>query len=116
MVRSMLKLEPPDSHHLLAAPGWIDLGNHPEADAELDKFAPLLRVHPDVLRIRWHIYGAAKKWEAAAHIATALKDRAPDDPTSWTQTAYALRRSKDLEVALDTLVAAERLFPKSEII
>ncbi len=26
---------PPDSHHLEAALGWIDLGNHIETDAEL---------------------------------------------------------------------------------
>ena len=49
-------LEPPDSIHLKAAEGWLELGNQPEANEELEKIAPELRVHPDVLEIRWQIY------------------------------------------------------------
>ena len=36
-------LAPPDSHHLLAAQGWLELGNHLEANAELEQIAPRLR-------------------------------------------------------------------------
>src|ERR1035438_2514329 len=35
----MKPLEPPDSLHLQAAQGWLELGNHVEADAELDNIA-----------------------------------------------------------------------------
>ena len=36
----MKPLKPPNSHHLLAAQGWLELGNHIEADAELDNTRP----------------------------------------------------------------------------
>lgn len=55
----------PDSHHLRAAQGWLELGNHLEADKELDEITPQLRTHPDVLEVRWHIYAHAEKWEAS---------------------------------------------------
>jgi hypothetical protein len=45
-------LEHPGSFHLKAAQGWLELGNHLEADKELDEIAPTLRKHPDVLEIR----------------------------------------------------------------
>ena len=38
----MKPLEPPDSFHLLAAQGWLELGNHVEANEELDKITPQL--------------------------------------------------------------------------
>ena len=30
-------LAPPDTHHLRAALGWLELGNHVEANAELEQ-------------------------------------------------------------------------------
>jgi hypothetical protein len=36
----MNPLEPPDSIHLQAAQGWLDLGNPIEANEELEKIAP----------------------------------------------------------------------------
>jgi hypothetical protein len=75
----MRKLQPPDSMHLEAAQGWLGLGNHVEADAELDKVSAALRAHPDVLRVRWEVYAAAKKWDAALDIAAALVQLDPED-------------------------------------
>ena len=49
-----------DTHHLSAAQGWLELGSHLEADKELDEITPELRVHPDVLEIRWQIYAKEK--------------------------------------------------------
>jgi hypothetical protein len=48
----MKPLEPPDSLHLQAAQGWLELGSHIEANEELEKIAPQLRAHPDVLKVR----------------------------------------------------------------
>jgi hypothetical protein len=49
----------------LAAEGWLELGSPTEANEELEKIAPRLRAHPDVLDIRWQIYAAAERWDAA---------------------------------------------------
>jgi Tfp pilus assembly protein PilF len=57
----MKPLEPPDSLHLQAAQGWLELGNHAEAEAELDNITASSREHPDVINVRWGIYAAAKK-------------------------------------------------------
>ena len=46
-----MKLEHPDTLHLEAAQGWLGLGNHLEADKELDNITPALRSHPDVLEV-----------------------------------------------------------------
>ena len=78
--RAVKPLEPPDSLHLEAAEGWLELGNHVEANEELEKITPQLRVHPDVLELRWQIHAAANQWEAALNIAAALVQLAPDDP------------------------------------
>ena len=57
----MKPLEPPDSLHLQAAQGWLELGNHAEAEAELDNITASSREHPDVINVPWGIYVAAKK-------------------------------------------------------
>lgn len=36
-------LTPLDSHHLEAAQGWLELGNHLEANEELEKISPAMR-------------------------------------------------------------------------
>jgi hypothetical protein len=45
-------LQPPDSMHLTAAQGWLELGNHEEAFEELEQIDAPLRGHPDVLEVR----------------------------------------------------------------
>jgi hypothetical protein len=72
---------PPDSHHLLAAQGWLELGNHGEASAELEKVTPRLRAHPYVLEVRWQMYAAAKQWDAALDIASTLASCCPKTPS-----------------------------------
>jgi hypothetical protein len=81
-------LEPPDSIHLNAAEGWLGLGNPFEANEELEKISPLLRAHPDVSEIRWHICAKDKKWEACVDIARAITNLAPSRPAGWIHLAY----------------------------
>jgi hypothetical protein len=105
-------LEPSDSHHLRAAEGWLELGNHIEANAELELIAPILRAHPDVLEIRWAIYAIAEKWNECADIGRALVELEPEDAFGWIHRAYALRRAPGggLQAAYDALLpAADRL-------
>jgi len=71
-------LETHDVMHLNAAQGWLKLGNHLEANEELEKISPETRVHPDVLEVRWQIYAKEKKWEACVDIAAAIIKLAPN--------------------------------------
>jgi hypothetical protein len=52
MGNCMKPLEPPNSFHLQAAQGWLELHAFAEADAELDKIIASLRTHPKVLARR----------------------------------------------------------------
>jgi len=88
------KLPVEDQRHLRAAEGWLMLGNHLEADAELESITPRLRGHPDVLSVRWHIYAAAKKWEACVDLAEAVVRLAPDMADAWIHRSFALHELK----------------------
>lgn len=109
----MKPLEAPDTFQVQAAQGWLELGNHTEANEELEKVTPELRVHPAVLEIRWQIYAAAKKWEAALDIAAALIQLDPDEPLGWVHRSYALHELKRTTEARDNLLCVVDKFPIS---
>jgi tetratricopeptide (TPR) repeat protein len=100
--------------HLKAAEGWLELGNHLEANQELDNITPELRVHPDVLEIRWQIYVTESKWEASRDIARTITQIEPGRPSGWIHLAYSTRRAPDggLKAACEILLPAADKFPK----
>ena len=83
----------PDIHHLRAAVGWLELGNHLEANAELENITPELRAHPDVLELRWEIYVKESKWDACKEIAAAITKQDPARVSGWLHLAYSTRRA-----------------------
>jgi tetratricopeptide (TPR) repeat protein len=109
-------LDPPDTFHLSAAIGWLELGNHIEANEELEKITPDLRAHPDVLEIRMEIYAKAKKWERCVDIGNVLVKTVPNRSSGWLQRSFALHELKRTQEAADLLVPAAVLFPKEWLI
>lgn len=109
----MLKLVPPDSFHVSAAIGWIELGNPVEARAELEKVSPELRTHPGVLEVEWAIEANSQNWTAALKIAQQIIRLTPDDVSGWLHQAYALRRVPEggLLSAWNALFAVAEKFP-----
>jgi len=109
----METLGPPDSHFLSAALGWYELSNLPEAKAELDRIAPSMRGHPDVLEIRWLVHAQEKNWDEALCVARTLAEVAPERSSGWLHRAYALRRAKEggLQAAWSALLPAIDKFP-----
>jgi predicted Zn-dependent protease len=114
----MHRLEPPDTHYLLAAIGWVELGNLAEARAELAQVAAAHQDHPDVLEVRWSILAEEKRWEEGLQVAQRLLRRAPERPSGWLHQAYALRRVPEggLQKAWAALLPAFDKFPKEAII
>ena len=112
----MPKLEPPDSHHLSAALGWLELGNPREAKAELDRLPSNLRECLEVLPVRWEIEAKEKDWESSLETARALIAAAPNEPDGWIKQSYSLHELKRTREAWDGLVAVEERFPKVGII
>jgi tetratricopeptide (TPR) repeat protein len=112
---SWLALQLPDSHHLVAAQGWLELGNHIEANEELEKITPRLRAHPHVLEMRWQIYASAKKWDAALDIASAMVQIAPDQSSGWLHRSFSLHELKRTQEARDNLLPVVEIFPDDAI-
>ena len=114
----MQALEPPDSHSVSAAIGWLELGNWREAAAELEAVAPALCQHPAVLWVRYDIHAAAGHWDLASEVAFTLARSMPDEPGAWTKLAYATRRKPGggIPPAKEILAAARRRFPGEVLI
>src|SRR5690242_2587376 len=88
-----------DQHHLEAASGYIELGLHLDANAELEKITPELRVLPQVLAFRLQIYQALEKWELMQVVAKTLAMTQPGNTQWWISWAYATRRADCLASA-----------------
>ncbi len=107
----MKTLEPPDSHHLSVALGWFELGNWHEANEELEKIAPTLRTHPDVLELRCAIYAKADRWSAVLNIAQTISQLDPDRTFGPIYLACAFHKLKRTEEARLVLVKILNRFP-----
>ena len=112
----MADLEPPDTHYLSFAQGWLDLGNPAEALAELARIRLPAREHPDVLHLHWRIRAEQRRWAEALEIARVLTSVAPDDPISWIDQSYALHELRHTREARSQLLAVLKRFPDISII
>jgi tetratricopeptide (TPR) repeat protein len=109
-------LSPKDNRHLLAAQGWLELGNLGEANTELENISPEMQSHPDVLGLRWGICALAQDWSGCVDIGKALTQLAPERPVSWIHLAYALHELKRTQEAFDVLAPMVQKFPTVETI
>ena len=105
-------LEPPDKFYVVAAQGWLELGDHIAANDELEKVSARLRAHPDVLDVRWQIYARAEKWEASADSAQAIIKLDPNRPDAWIHRSYAFHELGRTQAAFDQLLPVADNFPK----
>jgi tetratricopeptide (TPR) repeat protein len=112
----MQNLELQDRRYLEAAEGWLGLGNQVEAFEELERITPQMRVHPDVLELRWQIYAKEKKWEACVHIARAITKLAPSLSHGWIHWAFSLHELKRTKEAKEVLLPVVDKFPKESLI
>ena len=114
----MQSLEPPDSHHLNAAIGWLGLGAAGEAGAELQLISAANQLHPDVLEARWMWCAHRQCWDEALAVAEMEIATAPDEAGGWLHRAYALRRitGGGLSQAWTALLPAAEKFPGEPVI
>jgi tetratricopeptide (TPR) repeat protein len=107
-----------DARRLLAAQGWLELGDAASAGDELEEITPEEKAHPAVLQIRYAIYVKREQWDMATEMAEELADALPDMAGSWINLAYATRRKTGggIPEAKKILLAAEPLFPRDYVI
>jgi len=112
------KLEPPDSHYLNAAIGWLGLGCPKDAREELSQLSADSLNHPDTLEVRWTLCVQEERWEEALKIAELEWKLRPDEAGGWLHRAYALRRapSGGLIMAWGVLLPAADKFPQEPVI
>jgi tetratricopeptide (TPR) repeat protein len=109
----MKPLEPPDTDHLGAARGWLDLGNHLEATEELEKIAPRFRSHPDVLQVSWLVCSKAENWPRCLEIATTLTKLVPERRFGWLHRAVSLDKLQRTTEAWFVIIEAVNRFGPS---
>jgi tetratricopeptide (TPR) repeat protein len=102
-----------DGRHILAAEGWLELGNYSEAKEELDEVSSPNLGHPDVLTVRWEIFSRARQWKACEDVARALTAFRPEEARGWNQLAHSLHKQRRTQEAYDTLSTVAEVFPTS---
>lgn len=108
----LMKLGDADMRHLLAAQGWLELGDWLSANEELENIQPQMRAHPDVLKMRVEVYSAAKKWDYVIEVAGSLSRLLPEEAFGHVRLAYALHELKRTQEAFDQLLPVVNKFPK----
>ncbi len=103
-------LEPPYSHQVNAAWGWLELGNYDEAEAEVARLCDSVSLHPEVLMIRWEMCSQVGEWQEAFKIACILSDLCPGCPDSWIKVSFALHEMNRTQEAWDTLILVSPKF------
>jgi tetratricopeptide (TPR) repeat protein len=116
MLRQFGPLQPPDTHHLNAAEGWLGLNSVADAHEELKLISMEARFHPEVLRVRWEVYARSRHWEFAHTIAQGLIAFLPDDPAGYINRSLALHELKRTPEAWNDLLPAALKFPENSTI
>jgi tetratricopeptide (TPR) repeat protein len=109
-------IQPPDSHHLSAAQGWIELGRYDEAQEEIRKIKPSDQEHPEVLQVKWLIHAHSKNWKECLAVAEKTIHCVPDAALGWINQANSLFYMKRIEEAYDFLLPVVSRFPENFII
>ena len=112
----MKKFEPPNTHHLSAAEGWLELGDAAEAGRELKQIAPELQKYPEVLAIWWQIHAKLQKWKKCVEVWEALVRESPDLVWGWIHRSFALHELGRTQEALDVLLPALKKFPEDWLV
>lgn len=103
-------------HHVLAALGWLELGNPRQALAELDQLPADDRRHPDVLETAWRARAKLRHWIVCATLGEALIMADPSRPSGWINRSFALHELKRTREAWEALLPAAQKFPRHETI
>lgn len=122
-----MPVDPPVTHQAVSdsvstvtrlryAAGFIDLGLHAEAGAELDAIQTCDQDSSAVLALRAHLCTETRDWAGAAALGATLCHRDPAEAGHWIQWAYAVRRDKGIPAAREILLTAVARHPREPIL
>lgn len=110
------EVPPPDSHHLNAVYGWMELGNSEDALAELERIVPEYQSHPEVLLARFRLFSRARRLDGCMQIGATLIELAPDWSESWLAYCSALHWLTKTSEAYEVIKPQLRKFPQNWMI
>lgn len=111
-----MELTPADEFALEAVAGWLMLGNHKEAAAELCSIPMERLMHPKVMLAAFEIHACMKKWDEAAEAARTVMIMDPNSPAGYVKRAFALHELRRTEEAWKCLLPAGRRFPEEWVV
>ena len=87
------------------------MGMLEDASNELERLPPEAKTHPLVLALRLDIYQEAEKWDAVEAVAQFMAEGDPGNPEWPLRWAFAVRKTRSFEEALEILERAKDRFP-----
>lgn len=110
------ELDHPNGHYLMAAQGWLELGDCDSAIEELEHIDPSYEFHPMVLMVRWHTHARSERWDICVEVGHALTRACPESPFGWINLCNALYFEGYTQQAHDTLLSVLGKFPGNELL
>lgn len=104
-------LPPPASHYLLAAQGWLELGDSESAGSELAAIGVEHHGHPDFIEVSWHLEARHRNWERCIEMAEQLIQAAPERVDGWIHLSFALHELHRTTDAFEKLLTVVDRFP-----
>jgi tetratricopeptide (TPR) repeat protein len=86
-----------------AAQGYVELGLHPEARAELSQLSISAAERPDALEISALCFMGEERWAEALPLTQKLCQMEPKEPGGYIHAAYCLHELGQTHEALDLL-------------
>jgi predicted Zn-dependent protease len=102
--------------HLAYAVGYLDLGLHAEARAELAALPREVLGTPAALALNMEISMAESKWDEVLALAEALVGNDAKQERPWVAWAYALRELDRTQEAQEILLAGRRMIARPSVL
>lgn len=100
-------------HVIRAAQGWYELGLSDDAEKELASLPPVLQLAPEVLKLRFHVARARKRFDDALVMASSLIDVAEGEMWGWLYRSQALHWLGRTGESFDLLLPVRKNWPKA---
>jgi tetratricopeptide (TPR) repeat protein len=98
--------------NILAAEGWIELGNYDEAAEELHNCRPATKTSVEWIKLWVRVYAATRRWAEVEMMCETLAKHTPEDPFTIFNRAEALHRQCRSQEAFELFSHAPQSFKK----
>lgn len=93
-----------NERRIIAAQGYVELGLHEEAFAELNRLPAIMHARCDVMEINVLCHMGERRWSHALEWARALCQLDPEEPGGFIHAAYCLHEMGRTREAVDVLM------------